>query len=121
MIQKMMLNIGVGFPIGISRKAFSAANGWEISGLTAGMKPYGQWCREDRWVYLLAIYGDSANMPEEIIQDIWGLEVLQAAMSPRDCPACADMADDGNPLCAYHDSRCCVACGGVTYCKSWCP
>ena len=92
-----------------------------LQGLTAGIKPYSRWSREDRWEYLLSIYGDTAAMPKDIVQEIWGAGVLKALSAPEDCPACRELEGFDSPLCGYHESRCCHICGGIAYCNSGCP
>ena len=118
---KNPLNVGDYIPEGNIGKTGLLPASESPRGLTAAIKPYLLWNREDRWNYLLSIYGDESALPDEIVLDIWGLGVLSSRSAPRDCPACSEAADSGSHLCGYHQSRCCHICGGVSSCKSWCP
>ena len=121
MYHNIPLNVGDFIPEGNTEKASLPPYIDAFRGLTAGIKPYSRWSREDRWEYLLAIYGDTAAMPEDIVQEIWGAGVLKALSAPADCPACREHEGLDSPLCGYHESRCCHICGGIAYCKSGCP
>ena len=119
--QKSHVNVGDYIPEGNIEKTQVVPPVETPHGLTAAIKPYLLWSREDRWNYLLSMYGDESALPEEIVQDIWGIAVLRARSAPQDCPACKEVARAGSQLCGYHESRCCSVCGGVSSCKSWCP
>ena len=78
------------------------------------------WSTNDRWDYLIQLYGDPAFIPEQITTELWTPAVTGALAPPDDCPACAE-ADEMAALCPYHRSRLCDICGGISYCRGWCP
>ena len=119
--QKPPVNVGDYSPEGNIEKSQIVPLADTPHGLTTAIKPYLLWSREDRWNYLVSVYGDESSLPDEIVQDIWGLAVLGARNAPQDCPACEEIECAGSQLCGYHESRCCPICGGVSSCKSWCP
>lgn len=121
MYQSISLNVADIMTEGNMEKASLPPYFGALQGLTAGIKPYSRWSRADRWEYLLSIYGGTAAMPDDIVQEIWGSDVLNAVNPPGDCPACREAEGSESPLCGYHDSRCCPICGGIAYCTSGCP
>ena len=80
-----------------------------------------RWSQTDRWAYLVRLYGDAAFIPEQIATQLWTPAVTNSLLPPADCPACDETADPDQSLCAYHRSRLCDICGGISYCRGGCP
>lgn len=83
----------------------------EIIGLQTVFTPSTLFPAGRMWEGAKRVYGDVANMPEELLLIIWGQKVVNARRVEK-CPECG-WAGDVFTLCPYHFDRQCPSCHGI--------
>lgn len=107
--------------VGDEKPPPKALNCLEKIGLESVFTPTTLFPPERMWEGAKRVYGEVADMPEELPLIIWGVEVVEAGRT-EDCPQCG-WAGDIFVLCKYHQDRECKDCGGIlgTVASCKCP